>query len=228
MKIGILQAGHVPDEVKAISGDYTAMYTRLLDGHDFTFQTWSVVDMEFPNSVDDAVGWLISGSKHGAYEEHAFIAPLEAFVREIAASDHPMVGVCFGHQIIAKALGGTVEKFDGGWAVGHNSYDINGESLLLNAWHQDQVTQLPETAKRIGTSDFCENAMLHYAGKALTIQPHPEFDGATIDCLLDVRAKGVVPDDLQGTARARLKEPDSNLNMGATLAHFLKTKSLPS
>ena len=110
----------------------------------------------------DADGWLISGSKHGAYEDHAFIPPLEDLIREIADQGLPLVGVCFGHQIIAQALGGKVEKFDAGWAVGRQTYEIDGDEYQLNAWHQDQVTRLPESATRVGTSAFCENAMLYY------------------------------------------------------------------
>lgn len=226
MKIGILQAGHAAPAMVEAVGDYEKMYSDMLAGHDFTFQLWSVVDMEFPSDPEAADAWLISGSKHGAYEPLEFIAPLEEFVRQIIASGRALVGVCFGHQIIAKALGGTVEKFEGGWAVGNQPYDIQGETLYLNAWHQDQITKLPEGAKRIGTSDFCENAMLLYDGKALTIQPHPEFSNRAIDALLQSRAKGVVPEDLQEKARQRLDLPDHNAEMGNRLAHFLKTKSL--
>lgn len=226
MKIGILQAGHAAPALIEASGTYTQMYSKMLDGHDFTFGSWSVVDMEFPAGPDDADGWLISGSKHGAYEDHPFIAPLESFIRDIIASGKPLIGVCFGHQIIAQALGGTVEKFGGGWAIGYHDYDIGGDIYHLNAWHQDQVTALPDSATRVGHNAFCENAMLHYAGKALTLQPHPEFDAASIDSLLQSRAKGVVPDDLQQIAKDRLPLDDNNAKMGALLAHFLKTKSL--
>lgn len=226
MKIGILQAGHAAPAMVDAVGDYEQMYSDMLAGHGFTFQTWSVVDMEFPSSPLDADGWLISGSKHGAYEDHAFIPPLENLIREITETDRPLVGVCFGHQVIAQALGGKVEKFDAGWSIGHTSYDINGEIFDLNAWHQDQVVELPQNAKRVGRSHFCENAMLYYEGKALTIQPHPEFDSRAVDALLQTRAKGVVPDDLQDFARTRLPLPDHNKAMGDRLAHFLKTKSL--
>ncbi|MEN8894458.1 type 1 glutamine amidotransferase [Planktotalea arctica] len=224
MKIGILQAGHAAPAVKDASGDYEFMYSKMLDADDFTYQTWSVVDMEFPKGPSDADGWLISGSKHGAYEDHAFIPPLEKLIRAITAAGRPLVGVCFGHQIIAQALGGTVEKFGGGWAVGRNEYDIAGEKFHLNAWHQDQVTALPEGAERVGSNQFCQNAMISYAGKALTIQPHPEFDAGAVTGLLETRA-GTVPADLQAKARANLPLPDDNKAMGKRLAHFLRTKS---
>jgi GMP synthase-like glutamine amidotransferase len=225
MKIGILQAGHTPERVTQSVGDYSAMYADLLKGHDFTFQTWSVVDMEFPTDPSDADGWLVSGSKHGAYEDHAFIPPLEDLIRDIVAKERPLIGVCFGHQIIAQALGGKVEKFENGWAVGHQTYNIGGEDFALNAWHQDQVTQLPETAERVGSSSFCENAMLHYKGKALTIQPHPEFDSRVVDILIETRG-AAVPQALKDHARDALSLPNHNAHMGNRLAHFLKTKSL--
>lgn len=226
MKIGILQAGHAAPAVVDAVGDYTAMYSHMLQGHDFTYETWSVVDMEFPASPEDADGWLISGSKHGAYEDHAFIPPLEDLVRRIYALGRPLVGVCFGHQIIAQALGGTVVKWDAGWSVGNHTYDLAGKSVQLNAWHQDQVTTLPEGAERIGSSPFCENAAILYKGRALTIQPHPEFGAAAINALIDTRGKDVVPDDLLAQARTRLDAPDDNASVGAILAQFLLTKSL--
>ncbi|MEM6307742.1 MAG: type 1 glutamine amidotransferase, partial [Pseudomonadota bacterium] len=101
MQIGILQTGHAPDPVQANHGDFKDMFARLLDGHGFSFRTWNVVDGDFPGGVADADGWLVTGSKHGAYENHAFIPPLENFIRTCYTDGRPMVGVCFGHQIIA-------------------------------------------------------------------------------------------------------------------------------
>ena len=143
MKIGILQTGHAPDELKSASGNYDEMFRRLLDGHGFSFDTYPVLDGVFPDGAEAADGWLINGSKHGAYEDHDWITPLEDLIREIHARKMPLVGVCFGHQVIAQALGGKVVKYDGGWSVGHTEYRLHGAPVQLNAWHQDQVVELP-------------------------------------------------------------------------------------
>jgi GMP synthase (glutamine-hydrolysing) len=106
MHIGILQCGHTPDLVNANHGDFDALFTRMFDGEGFSFTTFNVVDDEWPEDHLTADGWLVTGSKHGAYEDHAFIPPLEEFIRAVNQSDRPMVGICFGHQIIAQVLGG--------------------------------------------------------------------------------------------------------------------------
>ena len=220
MLIGILQTGEAPDALRDQLGDYPAMFERLLSGHGFTFRTWRVLDMDLPPAPDAADGWLITGSRYGAYEDHPWIPPLEEFIRAVHAAHVPMVGICFGHQIIAQALGGKVEKFDGGWAVGPQTYDFGGRAVTLNAWHQDQVTQLPESAKRIGTSLFCTNAALAYGDTIWTIQPHPEFRDDFVQGLIDTRGKGVVPDEKLAAAQARLGTPLNDLNIASEIAAF--------
>ncbi|MBE9476579.1 MAG: type 1 glutamine amidotransferase, partial [Proteobacteria bacterium] len=164
MKIGILQTGMAPAEMAGRHGEYPEMFERFLAGRGFDFQTYNTLENTFPANANEVDGWLITGSKHGAYEDHTWIAPLENLVREIYAAKIPMVGICFGHQIIAQALGGTVEKFDGGWSVGHTEYTLDNHDtpIVLNAWHQDQVIKLPKDARVIGSSDFCKYAVLAY------------------------------------------------------------------
>lgn len=223
MLIGILQTGHFPDTLQDQHGDYDAMFARLLDGHGFTFRTWNVVDMDFPEDPGDADGWLITGSRHGAYEAHAFIAPLEALIREIDRAGKPLIGVCFGHQIIAQALGGTVEKFDGGWSVGRTAYaTTDGAPLTLNAWHQDQVTVLPPAARVLASSPFCDNAILAYGDHIWTVQAHPEFSGAEIDALARTRGPGVVPDAQLTQARAQTGIATDRQDVGAQMAAFFQ------
>ncbi|MGI9493741.1 MAG: type 1 glutamine amidotransferase, partial [Geminicoccaceae bacterium] len=174
MKIGILQTGKVPDELQAEHGDYPDMFARWLADPAFTFETYPVVDKVFPDSPDACDAWLITGSKHGAYEDHDWIPPLEKLIRQASAAGIPVVGICFGHQIMAQALGGKVEKFSGGWSVGVEDYAIEGigDNVLINAWHQDQVVDLPGTASVVGSSPICRYAALRYGDHGFSIQPH--------------------------------------------------------
>ena len=224
MRIGILQCGHVPEAVAAEHGDFSAMFARLLDGHGFEFHTWDVVDMTFPASIDDAEGWLVTGSKHGAYDEVPFIAPLEALIREIHAARAPLVGVCFGHQIVAQALGGRVEKWAGGWSLGRTAYRVEGlGEVALNAWHQDQVTGLPPGARVVGETTGCRVAALAYGDHAWTIQPHPEFTPALIAAYVaQRRGTGDYPDALMEHARAGTALPVDAARVGACMARVLK------
>ena len=220
MRIGILQTGLAPEGLSATMGDYPDMFARLLDGHGFVFTTWRVVEGRFPASVTACDGWLITGSRHGVYEDHPWIPPLEDFIRAAFVARVPVVGVCFGHQIIAQTMGGRVEKSNKGWAVGPTDYDFGGQTLTLNAWHQDQVTVAPPGAKVIASNDFCANAALLYDDRALTVQAHPEFQPAFVDGLMKTRGRGVVPDALMAAATARLGTPLQDRSMAAQIAAF--------
>ena len=225
MHIGILQTGRAPDPLRPVHGDYSDLFERLLAGRGLTFSTWDVEHMQFPEGPHDAEGWLITGSRHGAYEDHPFIPPLEALVREIYAAGVPLVGVCFGHQIIAQALGGKVEKYAGGWAVGPTEYDFGGQTVRLNAWHQDQVTQAPEGARVLASNDFCANAALVYDDRAFTVQAHPEHTTEFFTDLAEAR-KGVVPAEVVEAALARRDQPVDNARLADQIARFFKQREL--
>jgi len=221
MQIGILQCGHFPTAEGFPDQTYGDLYANLLAGRGLTFRTWSVVDMQFPDTFHDADGWLITGSKHGAYEDIPFIAPLEDFLRRAYAADVPLVGICFGHQVLAQALGGTVQKFAGGWSLGRQTYTLDGQDVALNAWHQDQVITPPEEATTVGSSDFCEHAALAYKGRAFSVQAHPEFSAQEVALLLQVRRAGLDP-AMAADVQANLDKPLSNAVLADRIAAFFK------
>ncbi len=181
--------------------------------------------MEFPNSVNDADGWLLSGSKHGAYEDLPFIAPLEAFIRDTYSAQVPMVGICFGHQIIAQALGGKVAKRTDGWNCKHNAYTFEGDTKTLMAWHQDEVTVAPLEAVSIGSSAECDIAMIRYQGRALTMQPHPEFpDDVTRIIMEGPAGKTLSESELDGV-KAGFGKPQDIPAAASQIARFFKGAS---
>ena len=225
MKIGILECGHTVPKVEEVHGDFPKMFARLLEGHGFSYASYDVENMVFPASIKECDGWLLTGSKHGAYDDLPFIKKLEGFIRDCYGEGVPMVGICFGHQLIAQALGGRVEKYQDGWALGLTSYEFDGMGELnLNAWHQDQVLERPKDAEPIACNGFCENAALIYGKKALTIQPHPEFNGEIISEYADIR-RGTLdfPDDLMDQAKANASKPDDNAALAKMIAEFFKS-----
>ena len=225
MQLGLLNCGRPTEGVRAVHGDYAVWFDALFSPHGLDLHVWDVERLIFPDDPYEADGWVVTGSPHGAYEPHAFIEPLEEFIRDVYAAQVPMVGICFGHQIIAQAMGGKVEKFEGGWEFGRRAYDtVSLGEVHLNACHQDQVVELPPGAEIVATTPGCQYAGLSYGHACVTLQPHPEIDPVILaDYVTRYRTeKKDIPVAMIEQAAQDLSLPTQELEVGAWLAEVLR------
>ncbi|MEM8937528.1 MAG: type 1 glutamine amidotransferase [Pseudomonadota bacterium] len=211
LRVAVLQTGRSADGTAVEHGDYDEMCKALILREPSEATTFAVLDGEFPSNVDAYDVYLVTGSAHGVYEDFDWIAPLESLIREIYERQKKLIGICFGHQIIAQALGGRVEKSDRGFGVGVMEYQLTDKSggqrnVALYAWHQDQVVAAPRGAEVIARSDFCEIAGLRYGDHGLTFQPHPEFTKDYMEALANIRRGGTITDEMSDEAIASLKQ----------------------
>lgn len=238
MKIGILETGDLPADLRERHGGYPSMFAALLGAVDpgLEFATVRVIDGDIPAAPGQADAWLITGSRHGVYDDLPWIAPLKAFLRQCLSERVPVVGICFGHQILAEALGGRAVKSDRGWGVGVQEYrrvarpawmaDMP-ERFAVRAMHQDQVVEAPPGTTVLATSDHCPIAALAYGDPerpdAITVQPHPEFRQEFLRALIDLRAGTVIPDASATEARAGLSRPVDDIAWARAIVTYLRT-----
>jgi GMP synthase-like glutamine amidotransferase len=224
MKLAILETGRPPGDLADRFGDYPSMFARLL-GDGFAIQSFDVQAGKLPDpAAHDAV--LITGSPAGVYDEFPWIAELADFVR--AAKDSRMVGVCFGHQMMAEALGGHVVKSEKGWGAGLQDYAIKTvepwmdpvASIAAPASHQDQVVIQPPNTEIVAASDFTPFAALAWTDRpAISFQFHPEFSSAFAKALIEKRYDSVPNPE---AAIASLDAPNDSEVVGRWIRRFLK------
>jgi len=198
-------------------------------GVDVEWRVYRAYAGELPSRLDDCDGYIMTGSRAGAYDDEPWIAALEDFVRRLGASSQRLVGICFGHQLIAQALGGAVEKSERGWGIGIHVYDTRGavpwmdpalSRFTVPVCHQDQVMALPDGALRLASSDHCENFVIQFNDTMMGIQGHPEFTRDYVDVLLDLREIRIAPDTV-AAARESLGRSHDNVTIMQWIANFL-------
>ena len=231
MQIRILETGEPPEPLKSQFGDYPSMFERLLAPYAdrFSFSRTAAHRGEAMPKLSEFDGLLITGSPAGVYEEYDWIEPCAKLVRDAAKAGKPQVGICFGHQLMAQALGGKAEKSDRGWGVGVHEYEVKAEAgwmdppskrIACAVSHQDQVTQAPPGARILGGSEFCPIGALEYAqGPAISFQPHPEFAHEFGASLLRFR-KDRIPADRAEPGLASYKNRSDRELMGKWIANF--------
>ena len=227
MRVAILQTGSPPANLAERFGGYPDMFADLLNGGDRSFQAYDVTAGVYPDpGTFDAV--LITGSPAGAYDPLPWIGPLKDFLR--AHAQTPMVGICFGHQIMAEAFGGKVEKSDKGWGIGLQRYAVLEREpwmeavseFAIPASHQDQVVVQPPHTRVVAASAFTPYAALAWSGQpSISFQGHPEFAPAYAEALLLNRRGTRFSEAVADAAIASLEQPNDRARVGAWIVRFL-------
>jgi len=228
MKVGILHTGHPPRALQPQFGDYPQMFQSLLAGRGYAWTTYDVPHAAWPAAPEDQDAYLVTGSPVGVYDPDPWIADLLAFLRA-AKGRAKLVGICFGHQAIAQALGGQVIKSPKGWGIGLHTYEtapgppawMDAGAFSLSASHQDQVVELPPGARVVAGSAFCPYGMLAYGDAAMSVQLHPEFSPAYSTALISGRSD-LYPAAQADAAIESLQRPDDHVRAAEWIGRFLK------
>ena len=223
--IAILETGYPPRALQPAYGTYASMFTDLL-GSERIAALYDVTDGAFPDRPEDHDAYLVTGSPAGVYDPLPWIDPLKQFLNA-AKGKAKLVGICFGHQIMAEAFGGHVAKSDKGWGIGLQDYRLRDarswmdrlSHVTVAASHQDQVIEQPPATTIIAGNDFCPIGALAYEDQpAISFQFHPEFDPAFVGELITLIADEV-PDP--GTVRASLAQPNDRRRVGEWINRFV-------
>jgi GMP synthase-like glutamine amidotransferase len=198
VRVGVLVCDDVAPRYLPIAGDYGDMFAAMVSSAapDAAVVRYEAHLGELPGRPDECDAWLCTGSSASVYDDEPWIEALASFVREVHAARVPFVGICFGHQLIAHALGGHTERARSGWGVGAVSMDVvdaqpwmspGAASATLLYSHQDQVTELPPHARVIAAAPHCPVAMFAVGDDTIGIQAHPEFGADYVRALLEDR-----------------------------------------
>jgi len=236
MILGILDADTLRDDLKAQYVSYAYMVQVLIENavgapnnQDITYKTYRVIEGEYPKRIDECDAYLVTGSKSSAYDDDDWIAQLKVYVQSVFQKNKKILGICFGHQLIAMALGGDTRLASHGWGVGVHQYQTTKagrklflpQRLSLLVSHRDQVVVLPKDAQLLAYSEFCPNAAYKITDQVLCFQGHPEFTAQYADALMQAR-KDIIPPETFELAQDSLKDPTHDFQVARVLAAFVQ------
>ena len=229
MNIAILNCDQIKPEFEQAYGQYPKMFKSLLSNIDkeMIFSEFDVMHGEYPQDINDSDLFIITGSRADAYADIPWINHLKVFVNKLNDQKKKLFGVCFGHQIIAQALGGTVKKAESGWHVGVDKLELLDSTLMdlaaldLIFSHQDQVIEIPPSAKLIGTCGInCPNAAFTIGNHIVALQGHIEFSKSFARDLLDMRKEILGEEKYTSAIKSLSKDTDEVLLTQAVINYL--------
>jgi GMP synthase-like glutamine amidotransferase len=240
IKIGLLRADDVAPDLAKIYGEYPQMIKQLVlaanqargaQAETLEFSTYAVNREQYPADINEVDAYIISGSKSSVYDPEPWIKKLLNFVETLHNRQKKTVGICFGHQIIASALGGKTEKAAAGWGLGVKPTILNsaakeagltGASINLLYSHQDQVTVPAPGSTLLASTDICPVAMISIGEHILTFQGHPEFSHSYAKALYTLREKNYPPEVYQN-AMTSLQEQEHGALVASWIIDFISS-----
>ncbi|MFK7799997.1 MAG: type 1 glutamine amidotransferase [Anaerolineae bacterium] len=237
MKLALLLCGHAQEKFYPVTGGnydvYFHTYFDQFSDHDVTLECFDVTARQYPQNRDDFDGFITTGSKDSVYDDFDWIKELAVFFQTLHSEGRKVVGVCFGHQMMAHALGGRVAKSDNGWGVGLKTFDVY-DTAKSEAWFepqldkfgillscQDQVQELPPNSVVLAGSDFCPVGMYRVGENMLGVQGHPEFTAAYSEALMADRLDRI-PADVIAAARETLSIQPHKHELASWIVNFIR------
>jgi len=222
MKIAVLICDDVLDKFQPRFGRYRDMIRQMfafLDGP-FEFTDFDCRQGHYPRDIHDHDFYITTGSKASVYDNEPWIEKLIQFVQMLDSHQKKLIGICFGHQIIAMARRGVVEKSPEGWGIGVAVNRViatpdwmreKKPDLNIIASHQDQITALPADALVIAESDFCPFFLVQWSSHFLSIQGHPEWRREYSRTLINERSAIIPAERVEAGFDSLSITPDSRL-----------------
>ena len=230
MHIGLLACDEVAERFRHVARGYQEMFERLLSPHipGLRVTRFDVQALDLPADARTCDGWITTGSRASVYDDREWIDAAQAFVRKVADSDRPFVGICFGHQLLARTLGAEVKRAPGGWGAGVLPMSVLRRedwmapartTVHMQYMHADQVMEPPVGSTLLGEAPHCRVAMFQFGPRLLGIEAHPEFPAAYARALVEDR-RARIGEQIAEDALARVDEPVDSDVVGSWIARF--------
>ncbi|CAM1503293.1 Fc.00g080690.m01.CDS01 [Cosmosporella sp. VM-42] len=241
LRLAILEADTPQPNTRDKFGGYTGVFTALLTSaagsaaalaEQVTITGYDVVnDLNSYPALADIDAILITGSRHTAFESDPWIVKLVEFTKAAIEGGVRVVGVCFGHQIVGRAMGAALGKSDRGWEVAVTEVDLTEkgkeifglDKMHIHQMHRDIVFDFPPNSIPLGSNQICEVQGMYVPGKYITVQGHPEFTEEIISEILFNRHKvGIFSDEVYEGAMKRAPIPHDGVKIAQAFLKFIR------
>jgi len=219
-RIGLLMCGHVHPDAVDIGGDYPELFTSLFEPLGVEVVPYAAAEGQLPDSIDECDAWMTSPSRSSVLDDLPWIDALGEFIVDAVERERAFVGICFGHQLLARVLGGRVERAPTGWGVGVKEYEVLEERwwmtppaqhLALVASHEDQVVELPRDGVLLASADYCPIAAFEIGERCIALQPHIEFTTEISGRLIGLRRELIGEPTAAMALETLVRVPDRGL-----------------